>query len=512
MAKNEHLKRKLRTEDKLSDSMSWDSMQNGILNKLDSHTAADKKVSFYKWIYATLALALIVAVSILFILNKNTQAHTVANKNIVLSTQSTAQTNTLKTEVHSDTDIINNIDPKNLTNAEIKQATNHTSEITRNTQQTQNNNTGAAGNAYLENNTFTNSSNNHKASINTRFRATTAGTINKDDAQSQQAERLIANQIQSQPSSISMQGIFQNENTYEKIFSVKTDDTKSQLNQIPISQLTEIEDIKLKLINTTTYERSVLSASFAELDNSLQVISISPKPFSIEIAAGANLFTPNFGDSNLGDAKSSYNKLIPGLGAEVLFTYVINPKWQIAAGLNYQSLENKLDYYNEKEVRENKDVVTRIEVNAISGDSTHHTANENVVTTHWQKVVHYNSNKMLSIPVLLNRNWNMHKRFKFVTGVGLQYNLGAISSGKAITGDDGELSSYKIEDYTNGFYSIQSSINFLLSTGVNYELTDRSYLGVDLRGSLGMNDWSTQEEYSAKVMIFDSRFKVGYRF
>jgi len=494
MAKNEHLKHILRTEDTLPESMSWESMQSSILSKVDSADQIEARERKFKLRMFLISLGTIATILTLFLLNHNTQQNTIANKpqniksdnlakKVQTPTSSDVSSEAIKEEAAGLSSHINkkNNEIKNTLSKDITQASSTLSKekfaSTSYNYQSDNRDNKENFVVTLENTSLLQKQSNTPVELSSTNNST-AATINP----------LTKNSVPFKSSQI-------------------TENSKRTIAISPAFLNTQAKKLMVVERKVRAYKFSLSSPKIPT-----ETIIQKPKHHSIEIGLGANLFSPNFGNTALGEVKSSFTSGSVGFAGEVIFDYALSSKWSINTGLAYQTLNSTFDYHNEKEVLENTEVVTLIEVNAISKDSTRHFANEDVEAVFWQRILHYNSTKLVSIPVLINRKWNLGQRFQLTTGAGLQFNALSFSNGKAIISDQGEFSTYEVVSYENELYNIQSKFHALVSTGINYKLNDKSYFGLSLNGSYSLNDWSSDLAYSSKPWVLASKFRVGRRF
>lgn len=506
MAKNEHLKKKLRTPDELPDSLTWEKIQHGIQSKVDMQTITYKKLSFYKLLLTTLAIGSIAVVLAFYFLGNEEGSEKQAMPSVDIVKQQEVKgydsANAMNTnEIKSQQSATGNSD-----NIAVEQST---KTETKRLQKTDNSNkqTLKQAESIVPNNNYTSND------LSVLTQNIDPKKKNVDHITSSNSSRNNRNNYTTAAENIEAQvGLFNTENSAGSNTKLTPSNNNYNINDRRITRANGLQRILLSSLESNKPNQADSYSPVVSTYEAPSVLSISHKPFSVELAVGTNLFNPNFGGTELGDAKSTYNKAVIGLGAEFLLNYSWSDTWQISTGLNYQALENKLDYYNEKEFIENRNEISHIFVNSISKDSTFHYSNRDVSITKWELVKHYNKNTIISIPILLNRTWNLKKDLQFLTGLGMQYNLRSSSLGKAIVSDQGEKSTYQIEEYGDNIYSIQSNMHALLNTSLHYAISDRVYLGLGLRGSLALKDWSTQIEYTARPLTMDARFKLGYRF
>ncbi len=522
MAKNEQLKKNLRTADELPESMSWDTMHNGILSKVDSQTNSYKKDK--KILYISLLLAFVTLSFFAFYLSQNSKAKVAEsidsidtaskspqiNEPIVetsMSSNSKTNISKLAKDAYSNNHksntaetIVKTTEFKN--SISIQKAYDSTEQIAKQKVEqaiTMSSNTKSSPTkGYISSRDSQNSVLN-KSSFNTGNRQPSKSIVNSEIA-------LQASQMQKREA-IPHSSELQVEKTNQEHKNILHADVQSNRTDFYLSP-----NLLAKKYFIASKNYPTLQPKLTKPNGPTQTINSIDNPWAIEFGLGAHVFNPNFAGSELAEAKASFNNAFIGYAGEFLLKYSLSPNWQIGSGISYQNLVSELDYFNSTYSVENQEVLTLIEVSLLSQDSTFHYTNKDVSTLNWRRVLHYNTSKVFSIPILFERNWNLNNKWKWTTGLGTQMNIWSRSQGKAIISDQGELSTYEIVDYENDFYSINGNFNILLNSGLKYAFNEHMYLGMDLRGSMALQNWSTDLAYSSKPIVFSSNFKIGYQF
>lgn len=230
---------------------------------------------------------------------------------------------------------------------------------------------------------------------------------------------------------------------------------------------------------------------------------------AIELGAGTNLINPNYSGSDLSTLRQANEHSVPGLSSSLAIRYQLDKNWAISTGVQYQSLATKLDYYNTWDT-----IVTRpkqiIEVNSLNGESSEYYIDTEVETFAYDSVIHYNSIRVISIPLIVTKSWASFKGVRLETSLGLSYGIATSAEGKHIYKTTNETKDYSVRPISSQQY--KSKANALAGIGLSYPVTERFYLSGTLGGSYALNSWTNNSSReSSHPLIFDAVLKLGFK-
>ena len=495
---NESFKRALREEDGLPQSMSWENVEQGIISKMENKR---EKSNLIKARYATYSIALLCIITtvlgIWYYSSKSHSAVNAENNSIMQNTNS----NIIAEKTEETNSSNNNLD-ENITIQKEDLILDHGI----------NNSSNDKTKIYtLKENKLYNSSGNteqvhniiRKEQFQNDHNNGTDGAVYSSDNNRTQ----LPTETQFTPNtSIPNVNQFSKTNR-EDISPILSTDKSTQSNTIEnVQYLAGLGFYAFKI------SKDRLDNMKAFYDNQLGIKPVrKASNIAVILSSGINNSVPNFSGSDLAEVKNSTERGIISYQGGLHLQYNINPSWKLTAGLSYQSLETNFDYYNEKDVVVDAEAKI-VDLNAINLDTlqiSYTTVPTNAVA--WESIQHYNKTTMLSIPIMLSRNWNLSNKFQFDTGLGMQYNFGSSSNGKAIISDQGETSTYLVQEYNSSFYNTNSSFHLLASTGINYSISDRVFVGTALQGSYGLSNLSSSSEYNYKLSNIQGNIRLGFR-
>lgn len=515
----EKMKGKLREESPLPEGFGWEDMQEGIFEKMaNKATPEDGKKRFYfgKWTYFLLGMVTMLVLNVLIYFANNKQ-HTLANNQEVISQVSTSN-QAIKPikEVHSLSRQQQQLNTEKATTQTLGSAKNHPTDLisskvvqeairpqlepTPNSIKETNTEVKIKGKATSsqkgvektkesdkENNLLSNTKNNKIAT-----NKTVAG-ISKQAKSSPKIEEL--EQSTETTSSTAFNNKVNPLKTAGNIISTKNDKSVWTLSALEKRPLKVLNQLYLSHINPLSLGNPL---AMEKRENNAR--------FSMAIGVGLNYWTPNWGSSSLSQERAQYEKALVGNTYSLLFEYRLHPKLSIGTGVMNTTYYSQFNYKETETYQKLKTgVLVEIQVNTVTGDSTQIFGNRTINVNRERQVVHFNTFKKWSVPLIVK--YNLRKRkVAYALGVGAMLTLKTETAGKTINS--------AILDYSaaSPIYQAGTEIGVMGTFDVNYHFSEKYYIGAQLSGIASLKNWSTELEVDLKPLIFNSQLTLGLKF
>ncbi len=212
---------------------------------------------------------------------------------------------------------------------------------------------------------------------------------------------------------------------------------------------------------------------------------------SILLAGGAHHWLLRHNGNSLAEAKSAHEKGVLGYGAKLQYQYHINNKWGIITGLRYQEKVTRFEYEATLDTIVHQDV-TQVLVNTISGAfMSQRTSNKPFAAQLWENVIHYNIYRSVSIPLLVNRKFQLSRRSRFSIAVGPELNIIGTAKGRTLRHYQNNEFLFRSKYIKSTDHKISGVWSGLSSAAYHYQL------------SKGF-DWTTGLDFQVSLTDLDS--------
>lgn len=462
MAKYQH-----GNEEKLPDYLNWDNMEDGIMSKFDELESAEtnqKQNLIKRWGLLTAAGILLCLGLVCLLSESESDADAL-----------TAGKTELKKEVKTE--------PGNAIEPEQSSDTSYTTEEDRSTSEQSNETLQQIKEQGLSDiKTVSKKTENRLLSVKSNYSDQTSESNFKDQNlnQTEAIEEVINTKNSQQTSS--------------KVGLILPDRERLSLEPIATLSLSPLSETGL---NQPTLSQEVNAP-------------ISSSKWEIGFAAGMSHRLPGHQGNTLAKTRRAAEKSITGWSGQLRASFNLSHKWQISTGLDYTQVETRLDYYGEKEISLTENRVTRVELNAVTGD-TLSIKREDVTVTGiaWERVVHHNKYQYFSVPVLLSRKWGNAGKFTFATGLGLKYHFLGTASGKTLVETDTgiETALFDAKDL-----NLSHNLSLLGSVSANYKLNGRWSIAMRAEVNKFLSDLDAQSEVRFSPTDFATTLGLNYHF
>ncbi len=495
MAKNLHIKNKIREEAKLPPSMSWDAMEGKIatrLNELEGTAQAKGNTSnFAKRSLLVLLLLLVVAGSatLYYFIQKNpienhsdtpSQSHQAIAQKQEKEHSLTLEKAEKNTPIKFEEKIIppqkdNNVllDKRGTINKQIKKAS--------------------------------------PKSLNNKLNKNTNTFVAVDDSKTtlDYLSAFDEKTISSSPTQqvfVESQGNATEQNLIDKnIVAVESADKRKLLStQNLLLNFPPIENT----IDETWITDKLNEAAISKPNIDLPTV---PK-WSLGLYSGATLWQLNAKGSTLGDEKAQFEKGIFSYGASAKIDYKLHSKWSLSTGLEWQSLQSKLDYYNEKDSIVTRNILTQQFVSPITGNPYSEVRQDvELVGIAWKEVIHYNNYQMLSIPVVINRHFHFSNKWNASIGTGLQYGRLLKLEGRSLGYKNVAEEITDIVDLQKDNFS-KNQVAVLAQISLNYQINQYWSLTFSNRINQNLSNLNNTDTHTLRPSIMSNYLGLNYHF
>lgn len=518
MAKHTPIKETLRNSEALPEEFSWEAMEGGILAKMEAISEPKRKV----WTLPKVALSIVVVglVSLVICLSYVTLTKSEDTPNIAsakIDTNGAAPEPThLATAIQTQRPSSQQPNSTTVSETQSSQLTQHTTgnEITHTT--------------------HSNSSSPVKIKYSDAI-SSTQSTI------AERAQLLLSTQSNSINTAFQNKKVTENENNDEINATLNTTANQALTKTVsaiattlstalsPIENNLEIVQ-KLPSLPTPGLATEVTKLEFSESDilgidalltNAEKVENYTTEklkkqlPLTLSIGAGTTLWTPNYKGTAAATAQNQYEHSQLGQSLSVGISYALSPTWSIGTGLNRQILQSKLDYFAELDTLVLKNVLVSQDIHPISGAVQNQVYADSLLQgTYTRTVIHHNTIKNYSIPLVLSRSSSVGKQVRLDIGAGINYTVSSKSKGKEIQEQIDGSNSYIFATYTeeNQPLSARQTLDLLAVINLDYQVSRHVSIGVGMQGRQAMRNWSLRKGTSLKPFVLGGDIRLGYKF
>jgi hypothetical protein len=511
----QNIKDKFRKEGDMPESFSWDNMQQGIVEKMNLGSTKKKNPLF-----------IILGIGILFLFSFGI-IYTILN-------QSVEKTNVVsinKTNSEKAIEPIKSTSPtqynkENLFVTDQQQANINESTETLNVEVSKDKDFSLQTDSYLEKKSIQiekQSLNKHleaklsTSNINSQRPAPNSHNLSQDD------NSIINKLSKDSAKDVSViNDVFNltKENSKTENSSI---DNKGQLKNRADDLILANKDIKNESIkeiesNVTVHKLSLLKISELKSLNQKQQIHLykvdnnvnNKKAESdlnriIYLSGGSVLGNTTYGNDALGKVKSIYEKDLLGQQFGFGLEYKITNRLSLDASLNFNQVKSLLDYKEITKYSEKRDnVLLAIEVNTITKDTIKNFGSANVTGIQTRTVKHYNTERMISMPIVMKYNWDIgNLRIGAGLGAGLLYSLS--NKGRTIVAIDSF-------NTIGNDYTTKIGVSSLGQINVTYSLSDRINIGLKTNYMMPLLDQNKNVGTTFRRNLLSGQLLLGYRF
>ena len=474
------LKNKMRSESPLSPELNWEAMEEGIFNKMTTQEPRRKKATqplYGKWLFFGFGIlaTLIVFGTIELFTGDSIIAEKLATskKSLAMGNQETAinLSNSSKKSSIISTALSQNIQvpaiEKNLIKANskkkafLKEQNSSTTKISKQ---------------------YSIIHKNHKITLINKTKSLDFSTnpevsLNKTDAYSEDNSTVFNSSINFMPKALNSGQVHKACPTLAVL-----------LPKTLVSQL--IEKTPFKLVHNPN----------------LLTQKTTNHHLSLALGSGINYWQLNQTETGKDNLLAGKDKALIGLSSSLQLNYLLQPNWAISTGLNYRQLNSRMNFFKEETTQEKREnVLVGFRILSITNDTTKIYSDTAVNVTRTRQIVHHNSFKQWSIPMMI-KYLVRKNRIELGLGLGTQLTLQSKDNGRVVY--------QNVIDFNteNRFYSTNFTWAILGSVELNYHLNKRYFLGTQVQFSSNLSDWNAQEGLRTKPFIFQNQLILGIKF
>ena len=502
MDKDLHLRNKL-GEEELPPELAWENVAEGILaevgrNSATNGTGAEQTWSAIKYVSLITTMFFTVAIALLLFVPNDELAQN----------NHPAQSSTILTQNTSKEKAVTNFDSDIL----ITNATNTSPEKAE---------ASSNNDLYPANETMSANSKDKLYSSKKSLANQSNSTINKSKTKIQAAKNIHRQQLQTTTATnytIADLGEWKTTDKASASQILKKQDHQNQSTELAQkatsnSELLQRNAFSLAAISVNSllvqFQREQIEMKSAINHSPAVIYPTKSSRLALELGVGTNLLYFKNNGSDLSALRQGSEHRVFGTSSNLTIRYLLNDNWSISSGIQYHSLVSKLDYYNKWDTI--VDATKRIiEINSLNGESTDYFKETQVETFAYDSVLHYNSVRVFSVPLLVTKSWASYKGLRLETNIGLNYGIATTSDGKTIDRSANGEKGYSVRSLSSKEY--KSRTNLLAGIGLSYPLGKRLYLSGTLSGSYGLNTWTnTSSIESSHPFILNAGLNLGYR-
>ncbi len=238
----------------------------------------------------------------------------------------------------------------------------------------------------------------------------------------------------------------------------------------------------------------------------------SGKGFEISLTGGMTSWATRYSGSKLAAENSLAENEILSYGLAADLSWYFREKWKITSGIEYLSLESKLDYTYKKDsvLTRSHSVTSALTGNPLSVPNW--SSNREAVAT--LRTKHFNKHQLISIPVLLTAQFKMPaRRFGVELGAGIKYTFLSTSKGKTLRplpkNSSGEFAPFPIGQSD---FSFANKFYLLGNTSVFYQLNKNISIKFSSRISYALKDIHLSPEVKSNPILLYNNIGMDYRF
>ncbi len=284
----------------------------------------------------------------------------------------------------------------------------------------------------------------------------------------------------------------------------------------PPSNTITIETIDL-LNPKINYQRSVSSIIDLTALNTAP-IDISDKRssnnrLSLAFTTGINQWSSQKIANPINEMLAQYESNSIGQTYGVGIGYELNEKWSLSAGLNYNRLRQALNFECSFDTLV-QGTQLHVTINPITGERQEERVSAFVSGEAHRTVVHYNNLKYFSIPLSINRHFNLTRNISWRLGIGINYNLAADFKGRSLLAADLSEAAITVRDFDTSSAndnSIMGNWAYNASIGADIKLNQQLSLGLELNTSKQLQSWTLNGASEMRPMVYSGLLRLGFR-
>ena len=232
--------------------------------------------------------------------------------------------------------------------------------------------------------------------------------------------------------------------------------------------------------NTFLYQRELIEnpKKFHTVSSTFDRTIKQNTKYSLSLLGGTTL---NSGyEIDKGDTQ--FHSSLPGYNIRLALAAQRENGWGFTFGIGHSLLVEKFDLDLVDSISIVRNVLVQSLTNSISGNVTHNHADSNIIGVRDRRELSYNTINTLSLDASIFKSIDLGEKWSLAPKVGLQYSRIIDIKGKALD-TEGDIISY---DKSNN--SIHKNLmSGALGLGINYKLSRKFYLSVDLSQTLSLN-------------------------
>ncbi|MEN0046608.1 MAG: hypothetical protein AAF806_06100 [Bacteroidota bacterium] len=229
---------------------------------------------------------------------------------------------------------------------------------------------------------------------------------------------------------------------------------------------------------------------------------------TLEFSGGVNNWQSNYNEAiTEQNTRAASETELWGFQLAAHVKYHFKPNVYVSSGLTFQQLNHRFNYEKtNKEQVEARDALVEIAINSISGDSTFVRKDVLVEVEEKRTVQHHNRHQILTLPVRVGYEWK-YNRIALSGSLGSVFSIQSFSKGKTLVGSE-----VKTYDRDDSIYKKRFGLGLSANIQLNYALTPNLYVGGNVGYNNWLGNWSTESAVTLRPNISQFSVLVGKKF
>lgn len=220
----------------------------------------------------------------------------------------------------------------------------------------------------------------------------------------------------------------------------------------------------------------------------------------LSLHSGVSQWNPGYGQ-NLPE-NANYEQSILSYYTQLSYTHRFGNNYTLTAGLQYQQLETQLQWSQRIEDYTTvtlQDTIVEIQVSTLTGNSTAVRGDVEVSVDATRNIRHYNQYRILQIPLAIGKSWTFGKRWQAGLSVGSAVNVLSRNKGRYIY--QGGLQ--EMDGPATGLIDNRWGIHGLVMGRMGYQITPSLGVMIEAQYQRSLTNWSTVPGFDMRPEVLN---------
>lgn len=220
----------------------------------------------------------------------------------------------------------------------------------------------------------------------------------------------------------------------------------------------------------------------------------------LALHSGISHWSPGYGEDLPENA--NFEQSILSYYTHLSYTHRFGNNYTLTAGLQYQQLETQLQWSQRIEDYTTvtlQDTIVEIQVSTLTGNASEDRGDVEVSVDATRNIRHYNQYRTLQIPLALGKSWRFGNRWQAGLSIGSAINVLSQNKGRYIyQGELQEMDGPAIKLLDNRW-----SIHGLVMGRVGYQITPRLGVMIEAQYQKSLTDWANLPGFDMRPEVFN---------